>query len=66
MCTVTVVPCDGLVRIVHNRDELRTRPAALPPVELETERDNRLNKEAEERYKARKAGKAAARTARRG
>jgi hypothetical protein len=40
------------------------RPAALPPVELETERDKHLNKEAEERYKARKAGKVGARTAR--
>lgn len=41
------------------------RPTDVPQVELETERDRQLNKEAHERYQARKAGKAKARTARR-
>lgn len=41
------------------------RPTEIPQVELETERDTALNKEARERYDARKAGKAKARTARR-
>jgi uncharacterized protein (TIGR00369 family) len=40
------------------------RPTDIPQVELETERDRQLNKEARERYEARKAGKAKARTAR--
>ena len=31
MCTVTTVPHDEGVRVVCNRDERRTRPAALPP-----------------------------------
>jgi transport and Golgi organization protein 2 len=31
MCTVTVVPREGGVRVLSNRDELRTRPLALPP-----------------------------------
>jgi hypothetical protein len=31
MCTVTVVPWRGLVRLAVNRDELRSRSAALPP-----------------------------------
>lgn len=32
MCTVTIIPTtDGGVRLVTNRDELRTRAAALPP-----------------------------------
>jgi hypothetical protein len=31
MCTVTVVPVAGGVRLACNRDEQRTRPAALPP-----------------------------------
>ena len=31
MCTVTVVPHDRGVRVMSNRDELRTRPAALAP-----------------------------------
>lgn len=32
MCTLTVVPTAGGVRLAFNRDEQRTRPAALPPV----------------------------------
>jgi hypothetical protein len=32
MCTVTIVPRPGGFRLVCNRDELRTRPRALPPV----------------------------------
>ncbi|MCB9932078.1 MAG: acyl-CoA thioesterase [Planctomycetes bacterium] len=39
------------------------RPTPIPPVELETERDRRLNKEARERYEARKAGRSKGRTA---
>jgi hypothetical protein len=31
MCTVTVVPTPGAVRLACNRDERRTRPVALPP-----------------------------------
>lgn len=31
MCTVTIVPHDDGFRVVCNRDERRTRPAALPP-----------------------------------
>jgi hypothetical protein len=31
MCTVTVIRLPGLLRLVSNRDELRSRPAALPP-----------------------------------
>ena len=31
MCTVTVVPYGGGFRVMCNRDERRTRPAALPP-----------------------------------
>jgi hypothetical protein len=31
MCTVTIVPHEGGVRLVCNRDERRTRPPALPP-----------------------------------
>src|SRR5262245_2529622 len=31
MCTVTVVPHARGVRVMSNRDELRTRVAALPP-----------------------------------
>jgi hypothetical protein len=31
MCTVSVIARPGLLRLVSNRDELRTRPAALPP-----------------------------------
>jgi hypothetical protein len=31
MCTVTVVPHEGGVRLLCNRDEQRTRPAAIPP-----------------------------------
>ena len=31
MCTVTVVPGREAVRLACNRDELRSRPAALPP-----------------------------------
>lgn len=31
MCTVTVIRPPGLVRLVCNRDEQRSRPAALPP-----------------------------------
>ena len=31
MCTVTVVPYAGGVRLMCNRDERRTRPPALPP-----------------------------------
>jgi hypothetical protein len=31
MCTVSVIAHPGLLRLVSNRDELRTRPAALPP-----------------------------------
>jgi hypothetical protein len=31
MCTVSVIRLAGLVRLVSNRDELRSRPAALPP-----------------------------------
>ncbi len=33
MCTVTVIPTEGGLRLVSNRDELRTRPAALTPRE---------------------------------
>ncbi|MBZ0136788.1 MAG: acyl-CoA thioesterase [Planctomycetes bacterium] len=40
------------------------KPIPIPPVELETERDKRLNKEAKARYDARKAGRAQTRTAR--
>jgi hypothetical protein len=31
MCTVTVVPHDAGIRLMCNRDERRTRPAAIPP-----------------------------------
>lgn len=31
MCTVTVLRADGLVRLAANRDEMRSRPAAMPP-----------------------------------
>jgi hypothetical protein len=31
MCTVTVVPCQEAIHLACNRDELRSRPAALPP-----------------------------------
>jgi hypothetical protein len=31
MCTVTIVPFDGGVRLVCNRDERRVRAEALPP-----------------------------------
>ncbi len=31
MCTVTVVPAWEMIRLACNRDELRSRPAALPP-----------------------------------
>jgi hypothetical protein len=31
MCTVSVIRLPGLLRLVSNRDERRTRPAALPP-----------------------------------
>jgi hypothetical protein len=31
MCTVSIVPVAGAVRLVCNRDERVTRPAALPP-----------------------------------
>ena len=39
------------------------KPIPIPQVELETDRDKRLNKEAQARYEARKAGRAQARTA---
>lgn len=32
MCTVTIIPLSAGVRLACNRDELRPRPAALPPV----------------------------------
>jgi hypothetical protein len=32
MCTVTVISVNGVVRLACNRDELRSRPAALSPV----------------------------------
>ncbi|HMQ15576.1 MAG TPA: NRDE family protein [Phycisphaerae bacterium] len=32
MCTVTIIPVRGSVRLACNRDELRSRPAALLPV----------------------------------
>lgn len=32
MCTVTVIPTPHGPRLVHSRDEQRTRPPALPPV----------------------------------
>jgi uncharacterized protein (TIGR00369 family) len=44
--------------------DANNRPVPINPVELETERDRALNKEAKARYDARKAGKHAARTAR--
>src|SRR5688572_12576526 len=31
MCTVTVVPHETGIRVMSNRDERRTRPAAIPP-----------------------------------
>ena len=31
MCTVTVVPAREMIRLACNRDEFRSRPAALPP-----------------------------------
>ena len=31
MCTVSVIRLPGILRLVSNRDERRTRPAALPP-----------------------------------
>ena len=31
MCTVSVIKLSGLLRLVSNRDERRTRPTALPP-----------------------------------
>lgn len=31
MCTLTVIPLDDGYRVVHNRDELRSRAPALPP-----------------------------------
>jgi Transport and Golgi organisation 2 len=31
MCTVSVISVPGLLRLVSNRDEQRSRPAALPP-----------------------------------
>ena len=39
------------------------RPIPVPPVELETEQDRRLNAEAKLRYEARKAGRSEYRTA---
>lgn len=36
MCTVSIVPVPGGLRLVSNRDESRQRPAALPPVVIET------------------------------
>lgn len=44
--------------------DANNKPIPIPPVELETDRDHRLNAEASERYEARKAGRRAARTAR--
>ena len=38
------------------------KPIPIPPVELETEQDKRLNKEAKARYDARKSARKAART----
>jgi hypothetical protein len=35
MCTVTVIRLPGLLRLVSNRDEQRSRPAALPPTRTE-------------------------------
>jgi hypothetical protein len=32
MCTVTVIPTPSGPRLVHSRDEQRTRGQALPPV----------------------------------
>jgi hypothetical protein len=32
MCTLSIVPTPAGLRLAFNRDELRTRPAALPPV----------------------------------
>ena len=32
MCTVTIIPLSGTVRLACNRDELRSRPAARSPV----------------------------------
>jgi Transport and Golgi organisation 2 len=36
MCTVTIVPFGGGVRLVCNRDERRSRPEALPPATRST------------------------------
>lgn len=39
MCTMTVLPLpDNRVRVAFNRDECRTRPAALPPVRRRIDR----------------------------
>jgi Transport and Golgi organisation 2 len=35
MCTVTVVQLPGVLRLVSNRDEQRSRPAALPPAQTQ-------------------------------
>jgi hypothetical protein len=34
MCTVSIVPVDGGYRLACNRDELKTRPMARPPVRV--------------------------------
>jgi Transport and Golgi organisation 2 len=37
MCTVSVIPFRGGFRLVHNRDELRRRVTARPPIIVETD-----------------------------
>lgn len=53
--------CEAFFSFVAVGDD--NRPVPIPQVELETERDHRLNKEAKERYEARKAGRSTTRTA---
>jgi uncharacterized protein (TIGR00369 family) len=53
--------CEAFFSFVAVNEDMR--PTPIPQVELETDRDRRLNKEANKRYEARKAGRNAARTA---
>lgn len=53
--------CEAFFSFVAVDKQLR--PIGIPPVTLESEQDHRLNKEAVARYEARKAGRAATRTA---
>ncbi len=54
--------CEAFFSFVAVGDNMK--PTEIPQVKLETERDKRLNQEADARYQARKAGRAETRTAR--